>query len=253
MSVIRTYKKKTYHLEQNTLIMGVLQVKPASFSADAPYYDTEQAAEEALHLAEQGADLIDLTTVGGHEQSLEFLSVIRSVCCATEVPVVINIDNNVFVEQALKAGAAIIRDNWGGRKGREVIKLAASNNVPIILTHNRREPVYKDLIGEIKADLMISAALAVASGVREDNIILDPGLGSGKTKAQSLQVIKYLHEYSTLGYPLLLDAAVPAAGTEECAAVVSFGISRGARIIRVHNVAAMSHVARMTDTILNPT
>jgi dihydropteroate synthase len=260
MPLIRTYKQTTYNLEQNTLVMGVLQVKPAKHSAGGLFYDTEQAAEDAARISKEGAHFIDIVSIPDHEQPpspKELISVIRNVCRATNTPVAVNTSQAELAKQALEAGAAIIRDTWGGRKGREILNLAASANVPVILTHNRQKPAYKDLVGEIKADVMISAALAVASGIPEENIILDPGFGLGKTQAQSLHVLKYLHEYSTLGYPLLLDTITPpdwpfSQGAEECAAAVTFGISRGARIIRVHNVAAMSRVARMTDTILNP-
>lgn len=265
-----TIKGKTYDLKHNTLIMGILNVTPDSFSDGGNFYDTGRAVEHALRMVEEGAHIIDIggeSTRPGHqplpadEELARVIPVIRAVCRATDVPVSVDTYKADVAAAALEAGAAMLNDVWGGRRDRAMLKLAAEAAVPICLMHNRQEASYRNLIGEIKADLLVSAAMAVASGVREENIIVDPGIGFGKTPEHNLQVMKYLHEYTTLGYPLLLGTSrksvigkvldLPVGErVEGTAATVAYGISRGARIVRIHDVLYMSRVARMTDAML---
>lgn len=265
-----TIKGKQYDLKHNTLIMGILNVTPDSFSDGGSFFDTGRAVEHALRMVEEGAQIIDIggeSTRPGHtplyadEELARILPVIRAVCRATDVPVSVDTYKASVAEAALDAGAAMLNDVWGGRKDHGMLKLAASANVPICLMHNREKAEYRDLIGEVKADLLVSAALAIACGVPGENIIVDPGIGFGKTPEHNLQVMKYLHEYTTMGYPLLLGTSRKSMigkvldlpvdqRVEGTAATVAYGISRGARIVRVHDVRYMSRVARMTDAML---
>jgi dihydropteroate synthase len=265
-----TLKGRTYDLAGNTLIMGILNVTPDSFSDGGLYFDTGRAVEHALRMVEEGAQIIDIggesTRPGyrpltGNEERARVIPVIRAVCSATEVPVSVDTAKAEVAAAALDVGAAMLNDVWGGQKDNGLLKLAAAANVPICLMHNREEAVYRDLIAEIKADLLKSVALAVESGVSKEKIILDPGIGFAKTVDHNLQVLKYLHEYTTLGHPLLLGTSrksfigkvldLPVEQREEgTAATVAYGICRGVSIVRVHNVQYMSRVARMTDVML---
>lgn len=263
-------KGKKYDLTESTLIMGILNVTPDSFSDGGLYLDPGRAVEHALRMVEEGAQIIDVggestrpghNPLTGHEERARIIPVIRAVCSATKIPVSVDTSKAEVAEAALEVGAAMLNDVWGGQKDQQMLKLAATANVPICLMHNREEAVYKDVIAEVKADLLESAALAVANGVNRENIILDPGIGFAKTVVDNLQVLKCLHEYSALGYPLLLGTSrksfigkvlgLPVEQREEgTAATVAYGICRGVRIVRVHDVQSMSRVARMTEAIL---
>ncbi|MBS4032651.1 MAG: dihydropteroate synthase [Clostridiales bacterium] len=270
MSKTLILKEKEYNVTHTTLIMGILNVTPDSFSDGGHFFDPGHAVEHALQMVEEGAHIIDIggeSTRPGHksvsveEEVARVIPVVRAVCRVTDVPVSIDTQKSSVARAALEAGAAMLNDVWGGRKDYGMLKLAAEANVPICLMHNRAKAVYHDLISEIKADLLVSAALAVSNGVREENIILDPGIGFGKTPEHNLQVMKYLYEFSTLGFPLLLGTSRKSMigkvldlpvdqRVEGTAASVAFGISRGANIVRVHDVLAMSRVARMTDAMM---
>ncbi len=265
-----TLKGRTYDLMENTLIMGILNVTPDSFSDGGLYFDTGRAVEHALRMVEEGAQIIDIggeSTRPGHkplagdEERARVIPVIRAVCNATEVPVSVDTSKAEVAEAALDVGAAMLNDVWGGQKDNGLIKLAAAADVPICLMHNREEALYKDVIAEIKADLLKSVFLAEESGVSKEKIILDPGIGFAKTVTDNLQVLKCLHEFTTLGYPLLLGTSrksfigkvlgLPVEQREEgTAATVAYGICRGVSIVRVHNVQYMSRVASMTNAML---
>lgn len=260
----------TYDLTEKTLIMGILNVTPDSFSDGGRYFDIGRAVEHALRMVEEGAHLIDIggeSTRPGHkpltgaEERARVIPVIRAVCNATDAPVSVDTSKAEVAEAALAVGAAMLNDVWGGKKDPRLLKLAAAAGVPICLMHNREEAVYQDVTAEIKADLLESAALATASGVSKENIILDPGIGFAKTVTHNLQVLKCLREYTTLGYPLLLGTSrksligkvldLPVEQREEgTAATVAYGICHGVSIVRVHHVQYMSRVARMTDAML---
>lgn len=264
-----TLKGKSYDLTENTLIMGILNVTPDSFSDGGLYLDIGRAVEHALRMVAEGADIIDIggeSTRPGHkplacdEELARVIPVIRAVCNATDIPVSVDTSKAEVAEAALAVGAAMLNDVWGGRKDNGLLKLAAAAGVPICLMHNRQEAVYEDVIAEIKADLLESVALAEESGVCKDKIILDPGIGFAKTVSDNLQVLKCLREYTTLGYPLLLGTSrksfigkvldLPVDQREEgTAATVAYGICHGVSIFRVHNVQYMSRVARMTDSM----
>ncbi|MDW7651366.1 MAG: dihydropteroate synthase [Bacillota bacterium] len=265
-----TLKGRTYNLEHNTLIMGILNVTPDSFSDGGHFYDTGKAIEHALRMAAEGAHIIDIggeSTRPGHqsvcaaEEAARVIPVVRAVCAATEIPVSIDTYKAPVAREALAAGAAMLNDVWGGQKDKDMLTLAAEANVPICLMHNRDEALYDDLMAEIKEDLLESAAMAQDFGVRKENIILDPGIGFGKTPAHNLVVLQRLEELTALGYPLLLGTSRKSVigkvldlpveeRVEGTAATVAYGITRGSAIVRVHDVQHMSRVARMTDAML---
>ncbi len=277
-------------LGRRTLVMGILNLTPDSFSGDglAAAEDPLAAAlRQAERFLEEGADILD---VGGESTRPGAQPVSAEVERARVVPViralaerfpdaVISVDTYkaAVAEAALQAGAHLVNDVWGLRADPQMGAVAARYGAPVILMHNRSTPnnaevrerlggrytgvEYADLLGEVKAELMHSVALARQAGIPEAHIILDPGIGFGKTVQQNLELLNRLDEIRALGFPVLLGPSrksfigytldvPPDQRVEGTAAAVAVGIVRGADIIRVHDVAAMSRVARMTDAIL---
>ena len=253
-----------------TLIMGILNVTPDSFSDGGAYLDPACAVERALEMVEEGADIIDIggestrpgaRPVSAEAEAMRVIPVVRAVCRATATPVSVDTYKAEVARMALAEGAGMLNDVWGGQKDREMLALAAAANVPICLMHNREQPVYHDLIGEIKCDLRAYAEQALRAGVRTENIILDPGIGFGKTWQQNLALMQRLREIVDLGFPLLVGTSRKSMighvlglpvdeRLEGTAATVAYSIAQGARIVRVHDVRAMKRVARMTDALV---
>lgn len=273
-----------------TFIMGILNVTPDSFSGDGLMARGEviqSALEQARKFLDGGADILDIggestrpgaNPISEEEEMQRVLPVIKSVRSA-DLDILISIDTykSKVAEAAIDAGADWINDGWALRADPKLAKVAARNGVPIVLMHNRSKPSsvelndrlggryigseYKDLLGEVKSELMESVARARKAGIENDRIILDPGIGFGKTVPQNLELINRLNEIKELGYPILFGPSrksfigytldlPPNQRLEGTAASVAIGISRGADIVRVHDVEAMVRVARMTDAIV---
>ncbi|MCL4559342.1 MAG: dihydropteroate synthase [Chloroflexi bacterium] len=272
-----------------TFIMGVINVTPDSFSGDglAQQPDPVQAAlEQARRFCAAGADILDVggesTRPGSRPVSLQeemdrVLPVIKAL--VAEVNAVISIDTYKaqVAEEALQSGARWINDVWSLHADAEMAGVAARWKAPLILMHNRSRPEnaelqarlggryvgvhYDNLIEDIKRELLESVALARAAGVSNERIILDPGIGFGKTVDQNLELIDRLGEIRSIGYPVLLGPSrkgfigftlnlPPEQRIEGTAAAAAVGITRGADIIRVHDVEFMVRVIRMTDAIV---
>lgn len=275
---------------ERTLIMGIVNITPDSFSGDGLLSDTSETriAEQITAFAQAGADIIDIggesTRPGAAAISIEeeLARVIPAITIArqhSDLPISIDTFKAEVARQALDAGANIINDIWGLRTAEggwnvDLARLAAERGVPIVLMHNRRAAVaetsrgahftdtaYRDLTSEVMADLQSSIAFAFDHGIVPGNIILDPGIGFGKTPAQNIELLQHLDELRTLGYPLLIGTSrksfiglVLDKPAEErmlgTAATVSHAIERGADIVRVHDVAAMVDVCRMSDALI---
>ncbi|HKG55141.1 MAG TPA: dihydropteroate synthase [Anaerolineales bacterium] len=282
--------KHVFNWGSRTYVMGILNITPDSFSGDgmiARGDAIQLAVEQARNFLSGGADILD---VGGEstrpgsqpvhaaEERERVLPVIEAI--AKEFPdVLISIDTykaNV-AEAAFKAGAQILNDVWALRADPELAAIAAAFRVPVILMHNRSNPAsvevrqqlgnayigstYENLMEELKRELLVSVELAVKAGIEETRIILDPGIGFGKTREHNLELINRLTEIRALGYPVLLGPSrksfigftldLPAdQRVEGTAATVAVGITRGADLIRVHDVKEMARVAKMTDAIV---
>jgi dihydropteroate synthase len=255
---------------RRTLIMGILNVTPDSFSDGGKYLDPARAVERALQMVEEGADIIDIggestrpgsTPIDAQAEAERVIPVVRAVCRATSTPVSVDTYKAEVARLALAAGAAMLNDVWGGQREPAMLALAAAAKVPICLMHNRAEPRYRDLIWEIKCDLATMAEQALLAGVPRGKIILDPGIGFGKTWQQNLVVMQRLREIVDLGFPLLIGTSRKSMighvlglpvdeRLEGTAATVAYGIAMGAKIVRVHDVKAMKRVAQMTDALL---
>jgi dihydropteroate synthase len=275
--------------------MGILNVTPDSFSGDglitqSPGVMAERVIDAALVLARRfvaaGADILDVggestrpgsQPLGVDDEMSRVLPVIRRL--ADELDVVISIDTYKarVAEAALQSGAGMVNDVWGLRADPDLAEVVARHGVPVVLMHNRSSWVhaeikerlggryvgmaYEDLIEDIKRELMESVDLAYTAGIRDDSIILDPGIGFGKTVEQNLELVDRLGEIRALGYPVLLGPSrksfigytldlPPDQRQEGTAAAVAVGIVRGADIVRVHDVEPMARVVRMTDAIV---
>jgi dihydropteroate synthase len=279
-----------------TFVMGILNITPDSFSGDgllaiaqaeaSPQILLAAAMQQAREFVAHGADILDIggestrpgaAVVSADEEADRLLPVIRAV--ATELDVLISVDTYKasVANAAIQAGAHILNDVWGLRADPELAEVAARARVPLILMHNRSSwasaeikerlggryigMAYDNLLEDVRRELLESVSIAHAAGVPDDKIILDPGLGFGKTVEQNLELLNRLDEVRRLDYPLLLGPSrksfigytlnlAPDERLEGTAAAVAVGIVRGADIIRVHDVKFMSRVARMTDAIV---
>jgi dihydropteroate synthase len=284
---------KTFDWGSRTYVMGILNVTPDSFSGDgllAPARPEDAALAQARRFLEAGADILDVggestrpgaQTVTAEEEMGRVVPVIDAL--SREFPdAVISIDTYkaVVAEEAIKAGAHIVNDVWGFHADPQIASVTAKYGIPVILMHNRSKPSnaqvlenlggryvgmeYGNLIEAVKRELMDSVAVARSAGIPDEKIILDPGIGFGKTVEQNLELLNRLGEIRALGFPLLLGPSrksfigftlnlPPDQRAEGTAAAVSVGIARGADIVRVHDVEMMVRVAKMTDAIVrNP-
>jgi dihydropteroate synthase len=262
---------------KRTYIMGVLNVTPDSFSDGGRHFSLEDALRSALEMEGEGADIIDIggqstrpgaKKIGAKEELDRVIPVIRGLKRKLKVPMSIDTTRASVAGEALKAGAFMINDISALRFDRGIAKVAAKFNVPIVLMHMQgtprtmqKDPKYHDLMGEILEYLQEGVRIAVKAGVKEDKIIIDPGIGFGKTVGHNLKIIKRLSELKCLGRPIMigpsrksfigktLDLPVEER-LEGTAAAVAASIASGADIVRVHDVLAMKRTALMTDAIL---
>ncbi len=275
-----------------TYVMGILNATPDSFSGDGLLTEND-FIESALDYAHQAvASGVDILDVGGEstrpgadpveedEEMERVLPVIRAIVESLD-SVIISIDTHKanVAAAALDAGAKMVNDVWGLRADPGIADVVKQYNVPVILMHNRSNPKtaeirnhlggryvgvdYDDLIEDVKRELLESVAIALAANIDNKDIILDPGIGFGKTVAQNLSLLNRLGEIRTLGYPILLGPSrksfigytldlPPNKRLEGTAAAVAIGIARGADIIRVHDIPELVRVARMADAIIRP-
>lgn len=263
-------KPKTYNLSEQTLVMGILNITPDSFSDGGKFNDAEAAVQRARTMEAQGAHIIDIggeSTRPGHrplteEEELErVLPVIQAVKREVSIPISIDTYKAEVAKQALEAGASIINDVWGAKKEPEIAEVAANYDAPLILMHNRPDRNYSSLMENMKEDLQESIRIAKAAGVKEDQIILDPGIGFAKTPEDNLIVMRNLHQLHQMGYPVLLGSSrksfigltldlPPEERMEGTAATVCYGISQGVHIVRVHDVKPIVRMTKMMDAMI---
>ena len=282
--------KHNFDWGARTYVMGILNITPDSFSGDGIIAKGEAvnvAVEQARGYLASGADILD---VGGESTRPGSEPVDAEAEMARVIPVIealvaefpdalISIDTYKapVAEEALKAGAKIVNDVWALRADPALAGVAAKHNAPVIMMHNRSNPAnvevrkqlgnayigaeYENLIEDVKHELMDSVRLAEQAGIESERIILDPGIGFGKTVDHNLELIRRLDEIRALDYPVLLGPSrksfigftldlPPDQRVEGTAAAVCVGITRGVDIIRVHDVEYMARVAKMTDAIV---
>lgn len=260
----------TLPLGQRTLIMGILNVTPDSFSDGGRYNDTHRAVAHAKELIQAGADIIDIggestrpgfAPVEVEEELKRVLPIVSAVAKECNVPISIDTYKAEVAKQAIEAGAHIINDVWGAKRDPDMAKVAAEYKVPIILMHNRDNMDYADFFRDFIGDLYESIQISLDAGVTQDQIILDPGIGFAKTLDQNLETMRRLDDLVALGYPVLLGTSrksmigkvldLPVEErVEGTAATCALGIAKGCQIVRVHDVLEMKRVAQMMDAML---
>ena len=260
---------------ERTYVMGVINVTPDSFSNDGVGGDVEMAVRLGVRFQEDGADIID---VGGEstrppgiygnskpvsvdEELGRVVPMIEAIKRETDLPVSIDTYKAAVAQAAIEAGASIINDIWAFQRDPEMRKVAADAVMPVVLMHNQVGTEYDDPVPDIVEGLRQRVDAAVHGGVRQENIIVDPGMGFGKTAEQNLEILRRLGEFGALGLPLLVGMSrkstigyvlgLPVEDrVEGTAATVALSIAGGADIVRVHDVKEMSRVARMTDAVI---
>ena len=260
---------------RRTYVMGVINVTPDSFSGDGLGNDVDAAVQQALRFQEWGADVVD---VGGEstrpasiyaeagetrmeEELSRVIPVIEELATRLSIPISVDTYKARVAREALAAGASMINDVWGLTRDPDMARVAADAGVPVVIMHNQDHTRYGDLVPDVIGALRRMADAAVSAGIAFENIILDPGMGFGKTAEQNLEVLRRLDELQVLGRPLLvgmsrkstigyvLDLPVDER-VEGTAATVALSIARGADIVRVHDVREMVRVARMSDAVV---
>ncbi|MDQ0228496.1 dihydropteroate synthase [Metabacillus niabensis] len=255
---------------EKTLIMGILNITPDSFSDGGSYVELDRAITHAKEMVKNGADIIDIggestrpgfEAVSVEEELKRVIPVIKRLSEEVDVPISIDTYKAEVAKQSIEAGATIINDIWGAKADPNMASVAATYNVPIILMHNRNNLNYKDLIPDMIEDLIESVKIVKDAGVKDENIILDPGVGFAKTMDDNLQVMNHLDAFVALGYPVLLGTSrkrfighvldLPANDRMEgTGATVCLGIERGCQIVRIHDVLEISRMAKMMDAML---
>jgi dihydropteroate synthase len=254
-----------------TLIMGILNVTPDSFSDGGDFVDVDIAVRHAKEMIAEGADIIDIggeSSRPGHvrisveEEKRRVIPVIKRLNKETDAVLSLDTIRSEVAEEAVKCGVHIINDIWGFHEDKKLAEVAARYKTPVILMHNQNGTEYKsDIVEEIKRFLSESVKLAHEAGVEDDHIILDPGIGFGKNSEQNMEVMRRLNEIKSLGYPLLLAASrktwignilgvPPKERDEGTVATTVLGIIQGVDIVRVHNVKANLQASMVTDAVV---
>jgi dihydropteroate synthase len=268
---------------ERTLIMGVLNVTPDSFSDGGRFFVPDEALAHAERMVAEGADVLDIggestrpatfTTgepLAAEEELRRILPIIRAIVeRLPNVPISVDTYKARVARQAVEAGATMVNDISALRADPEMAAVVAELGTPLCLMHLPglptalpAKPVYEDVVREVRDHLLERAEAARAAGIAPENIVLDPGIGFGKTVAHNLELLRRLRELTTLGYPLLLGTSrkstigkvlgdlPPEERLEGTAATVALSIANGAAIVRVHDVKEMARVARMSDAIV---
>jgi dihydropteroate synthase len=261
---------REFHWGERTFIMGVLNLTPDSFSGDGLGSDTAAALALSRRLVDEGADIIDVggestrpdsSPVSEDEELSRVIPIIEKLAAEISVPISIDTYKPEVARHALEAGARMINDVWGLRQSPNLAQIAAEWGAPLVIVANQRGTKYREIIPEVISSLRQGIELARDAGMAWENIIIDPGIGFGKTLEGNLELIRHLSELKVLGRPILLGTSrksmiglvlklPPDQRLEGTAATIALGIAGGADIVRVHDVLQMERVVRMTDAII---
>lgn len=258
---------------KKTYVMGICNLSPESFSGDGLGSDIEAVVAQAKRFIAEGADIIDIggeSSRPGTEPAVDdvekelglVIPAIERLAGELTVPISIDTYKSAVAREAVRAGASLINDIWALRQDPGLARVTAEAGVPVVLMSNQRgAAVTGDIMAVIIADLERAIGQAVRAGIARENIIIDPGVGFGKSLEQNLQIIRRLAELKTLGQPILLGTSRKSMiglvlglpidqRVEGTAATVAIGIANGADMVRVHDVKAMARVCRMSDAII---
>lgn len=276
------FRKKSYDLSHRTLIMGALNVTPDSFSDGGHFFDREKAIEEGLRLAQGGADILDIggestrpgaKPLDAEEEIRRVIPLIRTLVQKIDIPISVDTRKARVAEKALETGAEMINDISALRFDERMAEVVARWKVPVVLMHMRGNPEtmqldthYDDFLGEILSFFRERVVFAESRGIPADQIVLDPGIGFGKSleEQHNLILLKYLQNFKVLEKPLLIGTSrkafigkilglPPREREEGTMATVAVAILNGANIVRVHEVERMRRVVQVTDAVLRCT
>nr|WP_243427890.1 dihydropteroate synthase [Alkaliphilus hydrothermalis] len=262
-----------YQLElgKKTYIMGILNITPDSFSDGGNYVDLDKAIQHAKEMVEEGADIIDVggestrpgaVEVSAEEEISRVLPVVKRLVAEVKVPVSVDTYKAEVAEKVLEAGAHMINDVWGLQRDPEMASVMAKFKKPVVMMHNQHGTEYEGDIMESIADFLSkSIKIALEAGIKNHNIILDPGIGFGKTSEQNMVVMARLGELNKLGYPILLGTSrksmigkildlPPKERVEGTLATTVMGIIQGSDIVRVHDIKENYRTIKVTDAIV---
>ena len=261
---------REFDTEHHTYIMGILNVTPDSFSDGGMYNDLDKALLHAQELVRDGADILDVggeSTRPGHiqitedEETERVVPVIERLKQEFDTPISIDTYKSSVAKAAVQAGAALVNDIWGLKYDAGMADVIAESQTACCLMHNREKAEYVNFLPEVLMDLQESVDIARKAGIAKDKIILDPGVGFGKTYEQNLEIIKELNRLKFLEYPILLGTSrksvigltldLPASQREEGTLVTTvLGILRGCSFVRVHDVKGNKRAIQMTEAIM---
>ena len=261
---------REFDLEKHTYIMGILNVTPDSFSDGGKWNDKDRALRHTEEMIAQGASVIDIggestrpgyTMISDEEEIARVLPMIEMVKENFDIPVSIDTYKSGVARAALGAGADLVNDIWGLKFDRKIADVIAEKKIPCCLMHNRKQPDYKEFLPDFLEDMRETLAIAKEAGIPDEHIILDPGVGFGKTYENNLEIIHHLECMRELGYPILLGTSrksvigltldLPAdQRMEGTVATTVIGILKGAAFVRVHDVKENYRALKMTEAIL---
>jgi dihydropteroate synthase len=259
----------TLPVGKRTLVMGILNVTPDSFSDGGKFDSFDRALKHAEKLKQDGADILDIggestrpgfQAVSTEEELDRVIPIIEKLSSRIDLPISIDTYKAQVAKESIRAGAHIINDIWGAKKDADMPKVMGELQVPVILMHNRAVATYQNLMGDILEDLQVSISLVKEAGLSEGNIIVDPGIGFAKTIEENIYVLQHLDELVSLGYPVLLGTSRKSfigrtlqldvdERLEGTLATVGWGITKGCHIVRVHDVQQTVRFCMMMDVL----
>ena len=261
--------QRDFRTKGHAYVMGILNITPDSFSDGGKYNDLDQALYHVEQMITDGMDIVDVggestrpgyTQISVQEEIDRVAPVIEMIKSRFNVPISLDTYKSEVAKAGISAGVDMINDIWGLKYDENMAQVIAESGLPCCLAHNRKEPKYKNLIEEMLLDLESSLELANSKGIAYDKIILDPGIGYGKSYENNLEIIDNLQKFHSLGYPLLLGASrksvvgmgldLPVNERVEGTLVTTvYGVQRGVMFVRVHDVKENARAAKMTEAI----
>ena len=262
---------REFQTKGHTYVMGILNVTPDSFSDGGKWNDRDRALKHVEEMIAEGMDIVDIggestragyTLLSDEEEIARVVPMIEAVKANFDIPISLDTYKSGVAEAGILAGADLINDIWGLKYDRHMAEVIAKSGLPCCLMHNRKEADYQDFMQDVAADLADTIHLAEAAGIADEKIILDPGVGFGKTYENNLEIINCLEELNMFGYPQLLGCSrksvigltldLPVTERVEGTLVTTmFGVQKGCMFVRVHDVKENVRTIKMCEAILN--
>ncbi len=260
---------KRFDVQNHTYVMGILNLTPDSFSDGGKWVDRDKALYRVEEMLAEGMDILDVggestrpghTTISAEEEIARVVPVIEAIKSRFDVPVSLDTYKSEVAKAGIRAGVDLINDIWGLKEDKAMAKVIADSGVACCLMHNRKEAEYRELIPDMQKDLQESVELALAAGISKEKIILDPGIGFGKSYVDNMEVLRRMENFRELGYPLLLGASrksvigltldLPVEERLEGTLVTTvMAVLKGYAFVRVHDIKENVRAIRMAEAI----